>query len=78
MGRRSSRQEKPWCPICGKVMPQDSQHRCSQNSLNAIDGKGKSDHNNSENRKPYWVRLQHGFESMRLSDDSIDARSDED
>ena len=78
MGRKGNRLERAWCPICGKVMLQSVQHRCSQNALNAIDGKGKSDHNNSENRKPYWVRLQHGFEAMRLSDDSIDARHDKD
>lgn len=78
MARKRNCSERAWCPICGKAMPENDQHRCSQNSLNAIDGKGKSDHNSSENRKPYWVRLQHGFEAMRLSDDSIDARCDED
>ena len=65
------------CPICGKVVSCSMQHRCSQASLNAIDGRGKCEHHNSENKKPYWIRLQHGFEALRLSDDSFDAKSDE-
>jgi len=65
-----SRQERAYCPICGKPMNESNGHRCSQKSLAAIDAAMKSDHDHRENRKPFGQRLAAGFEMLCQHDDS--------
>ena len=65
------------CPICGKSVKNYSHHRCSKKVLDAIDAARKRDYNNSENNKPFWVRLHDGFERLRQSDDSYDIQGKE-
>lgn len=76
MSRRNN--DSLYCPICGKKWNTHAKGGCDKKTLNRIDAQRKSDRNNSELNKPYWMRLKHGFEAMRLSDDSVDARCDED
>lgn len=73
----SRRREGFYCPICGKHYDTHN-GGCDPKILKRIDTRRKSERNMSDHKEPFWLRLRHGFEAMRLSDDSIDAKYDED